>query len=37
LVPADVEHTMGADVDTIIIGTAIGPWKTHHDDDMHHH
>jgi hypothetical protein len=27
---------MGADVDTIIIGTAMGPWKTHHDEDMHH-
>jgi quercetin dioxygenase-like cupin family protein len=37
LVPANVEHTMGADVDTIIVGTAIGPWKTHHDEDMHHH
>ena len=37
LVPANVEHTMGADVDTIIIGTAMGPWKTHHDEDMHHH
>jgi quercetin dioxygenase-like cupin family protein len=37
LVPANVQHTMGADVDTIIIGTAMGPWKTHHDDDMHHH
>ena len=37
LVPANVEHTMGADVDTIIIGTAMGPWKTHHDGDMHHH
>lgn len=37
LVPANVEHTMGADVDTVIIGTAIGPWKTHHDEDMHHH
>jgi hypothetical protein len=24
---------MGADVDTIIIGTALEPWKTHHDDD----
>src|SRR5260370_35796561 len=23
---------MGADVDTIIIGTAVGPWKTHHDE-----
>jgi quercetin dioxygenase-like cupin family protein len=37
LVPANVEHTMGADVDTIIIGTAMGPWKTHHDEDMRHH
>jgi quercetin dioxygenase-like cupin family protein len=37
LVPANVQHTMGADVDTIIIGTAMGPWKTHHDEDMHHH
>jgi len=37
LVPANVEHTMGADVDTVIIGTALGPWKTHHDEDMHHH
>jgi quercetin dioxygenase-like cupin family protein len=36
LVPANVEHTMGADVDTIIIGTALGPWKTHHDEEMHH-
>jgi quercetin dioxygenase-like cupin family protein len=37
LVPANIEHTMGADVDTICIGTAMGPWKTHHDEDMHHH
>ena len=42
LVPADVPHTMGADVNTIIIGTAMGPWKTHHDGDPenghdHHH
>ena len=37
LVPANVQHTMGADVDTIIIGTAMGPWKTYHDEDMHHH
>ena len=36
-VPANVEHTMGADVDTICIGTAMGPWKTHHDEGMHHH
>ena len=35
-VPANVEHTMGADVDTIGIGTAIGPWKTHHDEQHRH-
>lgn len=28
-VPANVKHTMTADEPTIIIGTAIGPWKTH--------
>jgi quercetin dioxygenase-like cupin family protein len=33
-VPANVPHTMGADVDTIIIGTAQGPWKTHHHEDQ---
>lgn len=36
-VPANVEHTMGADVDTIIIGTAEGPWKTHDNEAPHHH
>lgn len=36
-VPANVQHTMGADVDTICIGTAVGPWKTHYEHDMHHH
>jgi quercetin dioxygenase-like cupin family protein len=36
-VPANVEHTMGAEVDTICIGTAMGPWKTHHDEEPHHH
>jgi quercetin dioxygenase-like cupin family protein len=36
-VPANVEHTMGADVDTIIIGTAMGPWKTHDNVGSHHH
>ncbi|SPE45007.1 hypothetical protein SBA7_610017 [Candidatus Sulfotelmatobacter sp. SbA7] len=36
-VPANMEHTMGADVDTIIIGTAIGPWKTHDNEAPHHH
>lgn len=29
-VPANVEHTMAADEDTILIGTATGPWGTHH-------
>ena len=29
-VPANVKHTMAADEDTIIIGTAVGPWHTHH-------
>ena len=29
LVPANQQHTMGADEDTIVIGTAVGPWKTH--------
>jgi quercetin dioxygenase-like cupin family protein len=40
LVPANVQHTMGADIDTIIIGTALGPWKTHHHEEHeheHHH
>jgi quercetin dioxygenase-like cupin family protein len=36
-VPANVEHTMGADVDTIIIGTAAGPWETHNNEEQHHH
>lgn len=31
-VPANVEHTMAADEDTILIGTATGPWATHHHD-----
>jgi len=35
-VPANVQHTMGADVDTICIGTAQGPWKTHYEHEMHH-
>jgi hypothetical protein len=35
--PANVKHTMGADEDTIIIGTAVGPWHTHHQEDQHHH
>jgi quercetin dioxygenase-like cupin family protein len=29
-VPANVKHTMAADEDTILIGTAFGPWSTHH-------
>jgi quercetin dioxygenase-like cupin family protein len=36
-VPANVSHTMAADEDTIIIGTAVGPWHTHHSEDHHHH
>ena len=36
LVPANVKHTMGATVDTIIIGTAIGPWATHRHEDHKH-
>jgi quercetin dioxygenase-like cupin family protein len=36
-VPANVRHTMAADEDTIIIGTAVGPWHTHHPGDQHHH
>ena len=37
LVPANAKHSMGADVDTIIIGTAVGPWSTKHNDEHHHH
>jgi len=37
-VPANVKHTMAADVDTILIGTAVGPWHTsHHDATSQHH
>ena len=36
-VPANVQHTMAADEDTIIIGTAVGPWHTHHHADHAHH
>ena len=35
-VPANVKHTMAADVDTILIGTAVGPWHTSHHDAMSH-
>ncbi len=35
-VPANVKHTMAADEDTIIIGTAAGPWHTgRHSDHAH--
>jgi len=37
LVPANMKHTMTADVDTIIIGTAVGPWATHHHGEHQHH
>jgi quercetin dioxygenase-like cupin family protein len=36
LVPANMKHTMSADVDTIIIGTAVGPWATHHHGEHEH-
>lgn len=36
-VPANVKHTMAADEDTIIIGTAIGPWHTDHLEAHQHH
>jgi quercetin dioxygenase-like cupin family protein len=35
-VPANVSHTMAADEDTILIGTAVGPWHTHH-PEVHQH
>jgi quercetin dioxygenase-like cupin family protein len=37
LVPANLKHTMSADVDTIIIGTAVGPWATHRHGEHQHH
>jgi quercetin dioxygenase-like cupin family protein len=36
-VPANVKHTMAADEDTILIGTAVGPWHTDHHNAQHHH
>ena len=36
-VPANIRHTMAADEDTIIIGTATGPWHTDHPGEHHHH
>lgn len=35
-VPANVDHTMAADEDTILIGTATGPWITHHHHEEHY-
>jgi hypothetical protein len=32
-----VKHSMGADIDTIIIGTAVGPWATHHNENHGSH
>lgn len=32
IVPAGARHFDGADVDTIIIGTAVGPWSTDYVD-----
>jgi quercetin dioxygenase-like cupin family protein len=34
-VRAGVKHTMAADEDTIIIGTAIDPWRTVHPEAHH--
>jgi quercetin dioxygenase-like cupin family protein len=36
-VPANAKHTMAADEPTIIIGTALAPWHTHHHSDQQHH
>jgi quercetin dioxygenase-like cupin family protein len=36
-VPANAKHTMAADEDTILIGTAAGPWHTHHPEEHRHH
>ena len=33
LVPKNIQHTMGAKTDTIIVGTAVGPWATHRHGD----
>ena len=37
LVPANMKHSMGAETDTIIIGTALGPWSTHHNHEHGDH
>jgi quercetin dioxygenase-like cupin family protein len=36
-VPANTKHTMAADEDTVIIGTAVGPWHTHRREEPQHH
>lgn len=36
IVPARVRHTIGAEVDTILIATAPGPWSSHTDDGQTH-
>ncbi len=36
IVPANAKHTMGADEDTIIVTTEVGPWSTHHNSDHKH-
>jgi hypothetical protein len=35
LVPAGMRHFDGAHEDTVIIGTAVGPWSTHYVDPSH--
>jgi len=35
LVPAGARHFDGSDEDTLILGTAIGPWATHYVDPTH--
>jgi len=35
LVPAGARHFDGSDENTLIIGTAVGPWSTHYVDHAH--
>jgi hypothetical protein len=35
VVPANMRHFDGSDEDTLIFGTAIGPWSTHYVDPSH--
>jgi hypothetical protein len=35
IVPANAIHFDGSDEDTLIFGTAIGPWSTHYVDKSH--